>query len=97
MKNNRKMKNRKTKTKNYYSTNNEKLQEKSREYYKNLSEDEKIKKNKKKIKKGSMLKTEEKTTQMKLEEEKGNIWEIITTKNVLNHLIKELENVTANK
>ena len=47
-----------------------------------------------------MLKTEEKTTQMKLEEEKGNIWEIITTKNVLNHLIntvKELENVTANK
>ena len=46
MKNNRKMKNRKTKTKNYYSTNNEKLQEKSREYYKNLSEDEKIKKNK---------------------------------------------------
>ena len=34
---------------------------------------------------------------MKLEEEKGNIWEIITTKNVLNHLIKELENVTANK
>ena len=46
MKNNRKMKNRKTKTKNYYSTNNEKLQEKSREYYKNLSEDEKIKKHK---------------------------------------------------
>ena len=46
MKNNRKMKNRKTKTKNYYSNNNEKLQEKSREYYKNLSEDEKIKKNK---------------------------------------------------
>ena len=44
-----------------------------------------------------MLKTEEKTTQMKLEEEKGNIWEIITTKNVLNHLIKELENVIANK
>ena len=33
-----------------------------------------------------MLKTEEKTTQMKLEEEK-----------VLNHLIKELENVNANK
>ena len=46
MKNNRKMKNRKPKPKNYYSTNNEKLQEKSREYYKNLSEDEKIKKNK---------------------------------------------------
>ena len=44
-----------------------------------------------------MLKTEEKATQMKLEEEKGNIWEIITTKNVLNHLIKESENVTANK
>ena len=38
------MKNKKTKTKNYYSTNNEKLQEKSREYHKNLSEDEKIKK-----------------------------------------------------
>ena len=54
-------------------------------------------KKKNKIKKGSMLKTEEKTTQMKLEEEKGNIWEIITTKNVLNHLIKESENVTANK
>ena len=46
MKNNRKMKHKKTKTKNYYSTNNEELQEKSLEYYKNLSEDEKIKKNK---------------------------------------------------
>ena len=42
MKNNRKMKNKKRKTKNYYPTNNEKLQERSREYYKNLSEDEKI-------------------------------------------------------
>ena len=56
MKNNRKMKNKKTKTKNCYPTNNEKLQERSWEYYKNLSEDEKIKKMK--IKKGSMLKTE---------------------------------------
>ena len=56
MKNNRKMKNKKRKTKNYYLTNNEKLQERSREYYKNLSEDEKIIKNENK--KGSMLKTE---------------------------------------
>ena len=46
MKNNRKMRKKKTKTKNYYSTNNEKPQEKSREYHKNLSEDEKIKKKK---------------------------------------------------
>ena len=38
------MKNKKTKTKNYYSTNNEKMQERSREYYTNLPEDEKIKK-----------------------------------------------------
>ena len=45
MKNNRKMKNKNTKTKNYYPTNKEKLQERSQEYYKNLSEDKKIKKN----------------------------------------------------
>ena len=38
------MKNQKTKTKKYYSTNNEKLQERLREYYRNLSEDEEIKK-----------------------------------------------------
>ena len=38
------MKNKKTKTKNYYSTNNEKMQERSPEYYTNLPEDEKIKK-----------------------------------------------------
>ena len=43
------MKNKKTKTKNYYSTNHEKLQERLREYYRNLSEDEEIKKKKKKI------------------------------------------------
>ena len=51
MKNNRKMKNKETKTKDYYPTNNEKLQERSREYYKNLSEDEKIKKNENKKRK----------------------------------------------
>ena len=37
---------------------------------------------------------------MKIEEEKRNIREIITTKNVLNHLInsvEESENVTVNK
>ena len=51
MKNNRKMKNKKTKTKNCYPTNNEKLQERSWEYYKNLSEDEKIKKNENKKRK----------------------------------------------
>ena len=47
-----------------------------------------------------MLKTEKKTSQVKLEEEKRNIREIITIKNVLNQLInivKELENVTFNK
>ena len=47
-----------------------------------------------------MLKTEKKTSQVKLEEEKRNIREIITIKNVLNRLInivKELENVTFNK
>ena len=47
-----------------------------------------------------MLKTETKTSQVKLEEEKRNIREIITIKNVLNQLInigKELENVTFNK
>ena len=38
------MKNKKTKTEKFYSSNNEKLQERSREYYRNLSEDEKIKK-----------------------------------------------------
>ena len=43
MKNIWKMKNKKTKTKNYYSTNYEKLQERLREYYRNLSEDEEIK------------------------------------------------------
>ena len=40
------MKNKKTKTKNYFSTNNEKIQERSRKYYRNLPEDEKIKKTK---------------------------------------------------
>ena len=40
------MKNKKAKTKNYFSTNNEKIQERSREYYRNLPEDEKIKKTK---------------------------------------------------
>ena len=47
-----------------------------------------------------MLKTEKKKSQVKLEEEKRNIREIITIKNVLNQLInivKELENVTVNK
>ena len=47
-----------------------------------------------------MLKTEKKTSQVKLEEEKRNIREIMTIKNVLNQLInivKELENVTFNK
>ena len=47
-----------------------------------------------------MPKTEKKTSQVKLEEEKRNIREIITIKNVLNQLInivKELENVTFNK
>ena len=47
-----------------------------------------------------MLKTEKKKSQVKLEEEKRNIREIITIKNVLNQLInivKELENVTFNK
>ena len=48
-----------------------------------------------------MLKTEKKkTSQVKLEEEKRNIREIIAIKNVLNQLInivKELENVTVNK
>ena len=47
-----------------------------------------------------MLKTEKKTSQVKLEEEKRNIREIIAIKNVLNQLInivKELENVTFNK
>ena len=41
------MKNKNTKTKNYYSTNHEKLQERLREYYRNLSEDEEIKNKKK--------------------------------------------------
>ena len=47
-----------------------------------------------------MLKTEKETSQVKLEEEKRNIREIIAIKNVLNQLInivKELENVTFNK
>ena len=49
-----------------------------------------------------MLKIErkKKTIQMKIEEEKRNIREIITIKNVLNHFInsvEELENVTVNK
>ena len=46
-----------------------------------------------------MLKIEKKI-QMKIEEEKRNIREIIIIKNVLNHLInsvEELENVTVNK
>ena len=34
----------KKKSKNYYQSNKEKLQERSREYYRNLSEDERIKK-----------------------------------------------------
>ena len=49
MKNNRKMKKnknkkQKNKKKDYYSTNDEKLQERSQEYYGNLFEDEKTKK-----------------------------------------------------
>ena len=47
-----------------------------------------------------MLKIEKKKIQMKIEEEKRNIREIIIIKNVLNHLInsvEELENVTVNK
>ena len=46
-----------------------------------------------------MLKIEKKI-QMKIEEQKRNIREIIIIKNVLNHLInsvEELENVTVNK
>ena len=46
-----------------------------------------------------MLKIEKKI-QMKIEEEKRNIREIIIIKNVLNHLInsvEELENATVNK
>ena len=39
----------KQKQKNYYSTNDKKLQERSREYYGNLFEDEKTKKIKKKV------------------------------------------------
>ena len=59
-----------------------------------------MRKLKKQNKKKSILKTEKKTNQVKLEEEKRNIREIITIKNVLNQLInivKELENVTFNK
>lgn len=41
----RKWKIKKTKPKNYYQANNEKLEEKSQVYYRNLSEEEKIKKN----------------------------------------------------
>ena len=37
------MENKKTKAKNYYQANKEKRQERSREYYRYLSEDEKIK------------------------------------------------------
>ena len=49
MKNNRKMKNKnknkkQKKKKDYYSTNDEKLQERSQQYYGNLFEDEKTKK-----------------------------------------------------
>ena len=38
------MKDNKTKTKKYYEINKEKLQQRSQKYYKNLPEDEKIKK-----------------------------------------------------
>lgn len=40
------MQNKKTKAKKYYQANKEKPQERSREYYRYLSEDEKIKKKK---------------------------------------------------
>ena len=60
------MLNKKTKAKNYYQTNKEKLQERLQKYYRNLSKDGKIKK---KI----MLIIEIKTCQIKIEKEKNNI------------------------
>ena len=57
------MGNKKPKTKNYYHANKEKLQKRLREYYRNLSEDEKLEK---KI----MLTIEVKICQVKIEKEK---------------------------
>ena len=44
MENKKAKKKKKTKVKKYYQINNEKLREKSREYYKNHTKDEKAKK-----------------------------------------------------
>ena len=49
MKKKQKKQKQKQKQKDYYSTNDKKLQERSREYYGNLFEDEKTKKIKKKV------------------------------------------------
>ena len=63
------MENKKTKAKNYYQANKEKLQERSWKYYKTFSHDEKLKKD-------VMLTREIKICQMKIDKEKKNIWKL---------------------
>ena len=67
------MENKKTKAKNYYQANKEKLQKRSRKYYRNFSEEEKIKRE-------IMLTIKTKIWQAKVEKEKKNTRKIIIIK-----------------
>ena len=67
------MKNQKAKAKNYCEGKKEKLQERLPDYYRNLPENGKIRKE-------IMLTMEIKTCQKKKEKERKNIWETIIIK-----------------
>ena len=67
------MENKKTKAKNYYQANKEKLQKRSRKYYRNFSEEEKIKRE-------IMLTIKIEIWQVKVEKEKKNTQKIIIIK-----------------
>ena len=89
------MENQKTKAKNYYQGKKEKLQERSREYYRYLPEDEKIKK--RNYPNNGNKNMSEKERGRKKEYMRNHYYE---RKNLLNHVIncvEELENVSLNK
>ena len=88
------MENKKTRAKDYYQAKlQDKLQKRSREYHRNLSEDENLKRE-------IMLTIEIKIWQMKIEKEKKYLKnDYNKRKKLLNHLInclQELENINLN-
>ena len=70
--------------KNYYQVNDRKYKLRSREYYRNISQE--------KISKYIMLTTKRKICQMRTDKEESNIWKIIIIKkNLLHYLIDCVE------